>query len=663
MSLIEQTALIAERDVVMYQEEIASKKQWNPSEEDQAYVNALKSEFYIDCQDDQRAYDFFQRKCKTEWMTQNQEDSYALYHLTKKDPWRSNVRSMTIPKKIDTVLGAIGDLNLTPETHSFTVFGEEAKLMGDAMDVLMQFARVQDRAEEKFISACRYLLTYGTVSRHVQWRVAKTPDKIITKEYSDGRCEFRETDTFTKDERIWTEVDPFNRVIWGDVTQKFADLQPRKWRIKVVPYGVARAQLKDNPMFQFVKPTKVTASMWGNIDTQNQTEWAANAWWVILMEYENLPRNVYALLANGVPMTPCNRPMTGKFAHKKYSNTLNQLFELDPLFYAGDSLVRRLHNDAALLDFFTNGLVDYVRQDLVPPLVVSFRNAVNRSMFQPGAITRAAGDFKVQNLVERRHGFDEAMAMTRFIEDNLEKMVRSEMQKLPPGQGAQTAVAIREQVKANLSALFTVFSAVATMERDTAELMSLQILDHYPEMGIGAIDNELGKFAKIKQVFSAKGTVGNSGQMGARQVAFADIPKDKEGFAKLQKQMAQDQEASRRFGSPKKWYLIDKDTIDDYQHMFYVIVNPEDRKSKKADRQQVRDDTQFLASLMGQVPEALLRDTISSMGKNPDDIIPKNFQPKELPGFESVKGQGGAGDDAAMQAQETKMANLDRAMA
>lgn len=663
---LEQTAEVASQDAMMYRDEIANKVPYRPSPLEQAYVAALKSEFYVDANDDQRAYDFFQRRSKIDWMTQNQEDSYALYHLTKKDPWRSNVRSMTIPKKIDVVLGAIGDLNLQPETHSFTMFGEEAKAMGDAMDVLMQHARERDLADRKFMSACRYLLTYGTACRHVAWRETKVPDKIISKEYPDGRCEWSDTGSYTSDSRIWTEVDAFNRVIWGDVAQKYADLQPRKWRVRVVPYGVARMLFKDNPAWKYVKPTKLTGNQWIDLDTQNQTEWAQNAWWIVLLEYENLPRNCMALLANGILMTPVNRPMSGKYAHKKYSNTLNQLFELDPAFYAGDSLVRRLHNDAALLDFFTNALVDYTRQDLVPPVIVSFRNAVSRSMFRPGEITRASGDFKVQNLLQGRHGFDEAMALTQFIEANLEKMVKTEMQKAPPGQGQPTAYALREQMKSNLSALFTVFMAVADMERDTAELMSLQILDHYPDLGIGEIDSELGKLAGIKQVFSAKGVTGKNGQMGALNVAFADIPQDKPGYEKLNKQVRQDQVASAKFGSPKKWFLLNRDDIDNYRHMFFVQVNQEDRKSKKADRQQVRDDAAFLAQLMGQVPEALLRETISSMGKNPDDIIPK--QPPQPPQQPQQQGQApqqqpAPGQGQAPQITDQKMNQMDQAMA
>lgn len=626
------TAEVASQDMVMYQAEIASKRTYRPNADEQAYVNALKSEFTVDCEDDQRAYDFWQRKSKTEWMRQNQEDSYALYYLTKKDPWRSNIREMTIPQKIDLVMGAIGDLNLVPETHSRTLYGQAAEQMGDAMDVLMQDARIKDRAEEKFMSAARYLLTYGTVCRNVAWRVTKTPDKIITREYPDGRCDFRDTGSFTTDERVWTDVDPFNRVIWGDVGQKYADLQPRKWRIKVVPYSVFRATFKDNPNFPFVKPTKMTGNTWIDLDTQNQIEWAENAWWVILLEYENIFRNVYAVTANGVLMTTINRPLPGKYAHKKYSHTLNQCFELDPGFFAGDSLVRRLHNDASLVDFFVNALVDYTRQDLVPPIIVSFRNAVNRSMYQPGAITRASGDFKVQSLLENRHGFDEAMALTKFISDNLDKTVRQTVQNPKPNQlGAHpSATQIVEQAKENLQTLFTIFMAVSNMERDTAELMQLQILDHYPSMGIGPMDTQLGKIANITQVYSSKGSVNKSGKMGQRQVAFADIPQDKPGFAKLQKQISLDQKTTAKHGNPSKWFLMDRKEIDNYQHMVFVTINQEDRKSKKADTQKIIDNaTQLQALLGGQTPEALVRQVATSMGLDPDEVVPQ--QPTQGP--------------------------------
>jgi len=620
------------QDYSLAYSDLKDKEPYAPQGEELAFVHALKEQWQRDWQDHVKPYDFFQRKDLYSWMQRNESDSYALYYQTRKEPWRSNARMKTIPTKIHAIIAAAADLNLQAEVESFSMYGMEIKNLGASIEGLLEHANILDNYEEKRKWRYHYMLTQGSLSVNVRWQITNKLLRPVSKDnFETGECIWRDTEEVKKEGAIFTQIMPLNRVILGDVTQQDINLQPHVWYDYVVDYDIARMMYGRWKNWKYVKPVQTTDDLWLDTNSQAQVEETIYNRKCRIRVYEDIWRNLYAVIINGVLMTPPNRPMPGKFWDKVYSHTWTPLLPLSSHFAYGGSLADMLHNDAFLRDFFYNALVDRTRQDLEPPLVTSYRNIVNRHMFKPGTVTSVGKDFSLQHAIMPDNGTSQAYAMAKFIEENIEKASVPSIVQGQRGPGTATAYEIREQTKNALRTMFIFFSSIAEAERQIANLQIRLIAEHYPSLGASKIDSEISNLVGgIRKVFSTKGTVTKDGMSGDKNVAFVknmdNLPTDK-----IKVKLMQDAAASRMLGTPRKWYLIDPDTMAEAKHVVYVRINPSQRKSKQADAVEAREKAQFYAQFPNISPEWNITRLLTAQGDDPKEAIVKQEEPQQGP--------------------------------
>lgn len=649
-------------------DDLKEKTPWMPTPDEQAFTLALKNQWQRDYEDHVRPYDFFQRKNLDSWMKRNEEDSYALYRETRKEPWRSNARMKTVQQKIYAIIAAAADLNLQPEVRSFSMYGSEIQGMGDGIEGLLEHAHILDNDENKRKWRYHYLLTQGTISENVRWQVMNRTLRPISKDnFTTGECEFTDSQEEKREGRIFTQITPLNRIILGDVTQQDINLQPHTWSEYITDYDVTRTMYGKWKNWKHVIPiSNTSANIWMDSNTQSQTEDSIQARKCRIRVYEDIWRNVYAVFINDVLLTQPNRPMPGKSWDKMYSHTWTPLLPLSAHFAYGGSLCEMLHNDAFLRDFFYNALVDTTRQDIEPPLVTSYRNIVNRFMFRPGAVTPVGKDFKLEHAIIRNGGENQAMVMLKFIEENIEKSSVPNIVQGQQGSAQVTAYQIREQIKNALRTMFIFFSAMAEAERQKAVLEIRNIAEYYPTLGVGKIDSELSKLVGgIRKVFMSKGTVTKDGMRGDKQVAFVKNM-DNLPTLKIKQALMRDEAASRILGSPRKWHLIDPETMAEAKHLVYVIINPSQRKSKQADEQEAREKNLAYRDEPLISPEWRTRRLLTSQGEDPNEAMvkqdqqqPQQTQPGQPGGPPAVPGQQSTNSNP-LAATETRMKTLAR---
>jgi len=648
-------------------EEITRKEEYNPIGKEQEYLNSLKSCWKLDLDADQKPYDFFQRKNKLAYMQQNEADSYALFNETKKDRWRNNTRITTQRDKVDAIISAVADLNLQEEIHSFNAHGERARSIETPLEHLIEFANVLDEYERKQKMAVFYLLTHGSLSEEVCWLETNKKGKVLKSvDYESGTFKADKGTELKNNGKIWTRIQPLNRLILGDITQPFINLQPRIWKEFVFDYNLANQYFGKWKNFKkYVKPVAQVSREWTSLESESQAEDMTSANKVHCLVYENIWQDEYAVICNGVLVTPVGYPMPSKFLDKKYSCTLTQLYDFSPNFAYGYSFVQRLHNDAGLKDFFYNALVDRVRQELEPPLVTSYRSIVNRHMFKPGSVTPVGGEFKVEQIIKDQGGINHAQAMVEFIDNNLDKVVPPIFGGGSP-QGATTAYEIREQMKNALRTMYNIFSSVAYARKQRAELVLRLILEKYPEMGIGTVDDKVSKaVGGVKHIFTTKGRASDLGGDGVAQVAFAKIPSGADRLGVFE-EMAQSEATGKTKGEIKKWHILDSKAVFEMEHSVFVAVNPSQRKSKLADSYEAREDyVEFMNNPLLD-KKVVTREYLVEKGKDPEKYIIK--QQPAVPGQEQMKQSGQEQMMPPMkpmkspaQATEQKMNNLEKA--
>ena len=592
------------------------------------YQAKLNAQFSLDWKNHVLESPYFWDKSIDDYMERNDSDSYLRPWPTRKDTWRSTTRRQTISEKIDAVLAAVADLNLRPELYSYEVFGEEVKDAADALEVLLDYAEGQNLSELKDKWAVRYLLVHGTVAESVQWM-------RLMKKLRTGKLDPK-TGTLTKGQerdvvdmkKIWSQVHPLNRVVLTDRTQPIMDLQPHIWRLTVVPYEIAEAIFGKWKRFKNVVPISGQPNdEWTSLTFQQQIEETGDARLCRIVEYENRFADEYAILINGVLLTEPLTPMQGSSNEKHYGNTWTQLFPTSPHWAYGQSFVQRMRNDAVLLDFFYNALVDKARQGLEPPILTSYRSILNRNMWKPGTATQ--GDINFKPLIQHQGVTSADLQMAQFVEENLNKA------STPPiigGQGApgdQTAYEVREQMRAALRSMWNVFSAVAEMKRQRAESMLRLVLEHYPHMNQGTIKNKLSDaVGGIHQVFTTCGAVSKDRQEGRKMVSFVDM--ENVNLKKALPEMMKEQKNSALQGEPIQRLFISADSLREMRHVVQVVVNPSDRKSKKADKAEIIDEYRMYAGNPAFDQQWAAKLLLTGLGRDPEEGVAK--QPQTPPG-------------------------------
>jgi hypothetical protein len=264
-------------------------------------------------------------------------------------------------------------------------------------------------------------------------------------------------------------------------------------------------------------------------------------------------------------------------------------------------------------------------------------------MFQPAKVTHVGGDFKMEKLISDATGINQGMAMIEFIDKNLDKVSTPPIvQGQRAGGGQVTKYEIQEQQKNALRMMFMVFSSVAWMKKQRTELMTRLIIEHYPRLGVGRIKSKVSDLVGgIKKVYSVQGRVNAQGETGTRKIAFGKIPEGMGG--KVLAAMSQQEKLAKAKGRPEKLYLVDPESLQELENTIYVVVNPQARKSKEADRQGVRDEVMmYLSDQTGTINrEWAWRLMLVANGRDPDEAIAeKPAQAPAQPG--AAQGQPGA---------------------
>ena len=100
--------------------------------------------------------------------------------------------------------------------------------------------------------------------------------------------------------------------------------------------------------------------------------------------------------------------------------------------------------------------------------------------------------------------------------------------------------------------------------------------------------------------------------------------------------MMKEEDQSRENGQPLKRILMNPETIKDMKHVIQVVVNPSDRKSKKADKQEIRDEYQLYAQnpIFDQAWAAKL--LLSSFGRDTEEGVAEQPQQQSQPPQQST---------------------------
>ena len=305
----------------------------------------------------------------------------------KRNKEDTTFQSGTVRQKLFAVLSALVNLDLSGDISAYDKEGLRIQALGDAMeDIIMKTDELDIDDEKKYVRQYE-LLKHGTVFVEELWDEKNSKDKKLKGKFT-GKIKKTWEDKLKKAFAHPTRnVLPGINVYLGDITKYGIEDQPFIFTADMKPYDEAKRMFEKWERWDNV-PKQVK-----NFGSQERGGAFSTAWkllesqedYVEIIRYQDKWNNEFALLINGVLMTPVGLPLP--WGYDDYNIAQQNLEPIHAKFAYGKSLVSRTRNKAALLDEMWRLAILKDQQSVKPPSVNISGRMVSNRVFMPGVIT------------------------------------------------------------------------------------------------------------------------------------------------------------------------------------------------------------------------------------------------------------------------------------
>jgi hypothetical protein len=476
-------------------------------------------------------------------------------------------------------LSALNNLDLAPDVQVFDESNHELQALGQAMDdVLFVTAENEDNDDvgddENKLLRQYHTLEQGTIFIEDMWRIKWKPHKTIVKEFKGDPHEASFTETLKKSfEGFERTILPNENIILGDIREYYMNKQPFIAPVVILSYEEAKARYGKFTRWDNV-PKKMAT--WVLDDTERKyapfhlfdtTEKEM----VEVILYQDIYKNEFMVLANGIMLTPIKYPMPWK--HGRY-NIIKQVLEpISTKFAYGKSLPAKTKHPALLLDEMTRLILKKTQKSLVPPLINKGSRRVDARVLDPGRITMnipegtlALADPNTRAVEGAEFNVLELLQST--IDENTVDRTFAGQQPA----GSPTATQIMEvQKQAKMMIGLTVFM-FSLLERKLAWLRLFGILENWMKVTGQMIDEYTGEFMNKYREISRSTIIEGAGE-GRRIVRLRDEIPPSRDILQEEKNLSEEE------NQPVRIIYISPREILKSKYLWYITVTPREKKT------------------------------------------------------------------------------------
>lgn len=305
----------------------------------------------------------------------------------KKNRDDTNFQSGTIRTKVFAILASLVNLNLSGDISAFDKDGLRVQALGDAMeDIILKTNELDNDDEKKYVRQFE-LLKQGTVFVEEIWDERKKIGKAGKKFTGDVKgmtWNARVKKAFSRPVR---NIIPGPNVYLGDITKYDISEQPFIFTADSMPYEEAKALFGDWERWDNVprKLIKFDPAGRSNIINPDWRLLSTRENRVEILRYQDKWNNEFAIILNGVLMTPVGMPLP--WGYEDYNIAQQNLEPIHSKFAYGKSLVARVRNKVALLDELMRLQVLKTQQSFKIPMLNNSGRILSNRVFMPGKIT------------------------------------------------------------------------------------------------------------------------------------------------------------------------------------------------------------------------------------------------------------------------------------
>lgn len=527
------------------------------------------------------------------------------YLEPKKNKTEKPVGTGTIETKLNALLSHINNLNLMPTVYAFDrnnrILHDLGTAFTDIMHVSMEHDGNDDGGDkEKRTNRQRELLKQGTAFVQESY-LSKYEVKKRLKEKFKG-----EFSTFAGyDERLEKVFEGCARemlygpnVYLGDITQYSMHDQPYLFTVETMSHDVAKTIYGQFENWKFVRPglpnvsaTDSTLAIGGRTIYEAKFRLTTlKTDQVEVIKYQDPHNDEWALMINGVLLTPAGFPLSAVTPGGKFNVTKQILYPFNGQFAYGKAFVSSgsLYEVSRALDNMLGLFELKTRKSITVPYVNITNRIIPPQVLDPGNISMGIPPNALQPIGTESQGVTASeFQIFKELQDTIEKSTVSSVfqgQQAKSGATATEIVEVQRQAKITLG---LIISAAILLETKVAYLRLWNLIGKWLE--------PQGKTAGGQNIYrqaSRRVAIPGAG-MGERMV----IPIDGELPSPEAVRLLSLQDEQRMNMPVRRFYLSVKG-VSEAKLLWHIIVEPKEEETSAFETLRFREMLGDAVSLM-----------------------------------------------------------------
>lgn len=552
----------------------------------------------------------------------------------------------TLENKLESVLSAVNNLNLSPEIKAFDKDNNRDILAGIALQDTISYTEELDEDEEKKMLRQKELLIQGTVFVEERWVTRYKKKRTLNKKF-DGKL---------KDLKITAELQkyfegPSRRVVpgpcvyLGDITEYFMKNQPFIATVEILNYEQVAGMFCTWDRWKYVseklKSFNVETPNTGSTSQNTTTKWTLNNIGMNQVEmivYQNRSEDELQILLNGEPMLPDGFPLSAISPNGEYTIEKQVLKAIDNFAY-GRGFIQSAEKTAELLDEMMRLSILKTRKSFMPPYINTSKRTISPRVLNPGQITQGqnlTADSLVAIGQESQGVTPSEFQLIKELTDRIDKQTVSQQFTGQQGKSGTTATEVLELQRQAKVTLGLIVFCCGLLEKKIAYLRLYNLLENWykPIDSIRVGDQTVQKYRKTVTPQSIDGE-----GMGERQI----IPSQGDGLPSPEEVRFLELEEQQDKGFPIRKIFMDPENMKKSILNWYVVVTPKEKDTSSTNKLLFREEIQDLVALMqfGSMPnkQGLEDEYARVWGKDKSKMFTAGPTPEQL------AAQGGQGNN------------------
>lgn len=491
----------------------------------------------------------------------------------------------TVESKLTSLLSHLDNLNLVPKVYAFNRDNKQLRDLGTAFTDILKVTAEHDGGDEggdkeKRMSRQRELLKQGTVFVQETYLNKYQIKKKLKAAY---KGEFSNFSGYT--EKLTKVFEGCNRellygpnVYLGDITQFSMNDQPFAFTVETMSYDVAKTIYGQFENWKYVRAGRYTSPTTDTATTGGKTIYDAKFRLlqieqdqVEIIKYQDPHNDEWALMINGVLMTPAGFPLSAVTPDGKFNITKQILYIKNNQFAYGGSFVatgsvyelsRAADNMLSLFDLKT-------RKSIATPYVNITNRVIPAKVLNPGNITMGIPPNALQAIGQEGQGVTSSeFQVYKELLDNIEKSTISNVfqgQQAKSGATATEIMEVQRQAKLNLG---IIIAAATLLEQKIAYLRLYNVIGKWLEP-VGTYADGSNRYRNVSRETSIEGY-----GKGERRV----IPIDGELPPPEVVRMLSLQD-EQKLGMPVRRLYLSPKMVREAQILWHIIVEAQEEET------------------------------------------------------------------------------------